>query len=70
MNVGSNGKVLSAMTNDLAARWNELESQWHDAKSREFEERFLGNLTASVERAVPVFDNLQRLLNKVREDCE
>jgi hypothetical protein len=70
MNVSSNGKVVSAATNELMARWAELQGSWRDAKSREFEERFLVELTASVERAVPVFDQLQKLLNKVREDCE
>ena len=70
MNVSANGKVISAATNDLVRRWAELENTWRDAKSREFEARFLSNLTSTVERAVPVFDQIQKLLSKVREDCE
>jgi hypothetical protein len=70
MNVSANGKVISAATNDLLKRWSELENTWRDAKSREFEERYLSNLTSTVERAVPVFDQIQKLLSKVREDCE
>lgn len=70
MNVSSNGKVISAATHELSTRWTELENAWRDVKAREFEERFLTNLVSSVERATPVFDQLQRLLNKIREECE
>ena len=70
MNLSSNGQVIGAATKDLSVRWANLQSSWNDSKSREFEERFLFNLTSSAERAVPVFDQLQKLLAKVREDCE
>jgi hypothetical protein len=39
-------------------------------KSQEFEQRFLAELMASVDRAMPVFDDLDKLLTKIRRDCE
>ena len=40
------------------------------AKCREFEHKFLDDLFASVDEAAPVFDQLDRLVNRIREDCE
>ena len=70
MNLTSNRQVLGAATKDLALRFNELQNAWRDAKSREFEERFLFHLASSVERSLPAFEQLQKLVSRVREDCE
>jgi hypothetical protein len=70
MNLSSNGQVIAAITKDLALRFHELQHTWRDAKSNELEERFLYPLTSSVDRALPAFETLQKLLSKVREDCE
>lgn len=57
-------------TRDLMASWHETKASWQDAKSREFEEQYLADLMASVERTMPVFDKIEKLLGKAREDCE
>ena len=51
-------------------RWAETQQFWQDSKRREFEHKFLDDLFASVDEAAPVFDQLDRLVNRIREDCE
>ena len=70
MNISSNGKLLAAATKDLMRKWEETKHPWSDAKSRDFEQKFLFELMTGVERVVPVFDDLDKLINKVRSDCE
>jgi hypothetical protein len=70
MNIGANGKLLAAVTKQLAGKWDETKNDWPDVKSQEFEQRFLAELMASVDRAMPVFDDLDKLLTKIRRDCE
>ena len=70
MNISSNGKLLASATKDLSVRWSETTDAWKDTKAREFEKRYLAELISSVERAVPVFDDLDKLVSRVRSDCE
>jgi hypothetical protein len=70
MNTSANGKILVMATKELSRKWEDTKESWQDAKSREFEQKYLLDLMASVDRAVPVFDDLDRLLSRVRSDCE
>ena len=70
MNISGNGKMLVTSTKELSLRWAETREAWQDARSREFEQKFLAELMASVERAAPVFDDLDKVISKVRSDCE
>ena len=70
MNISSNGKMLAMATKALSVKWAETTDSWKDMKSHEFEQKFLTELMASVDRAVPVFDDLDKLISKVRSDCE
>jgi len=70
MNVGANGKTIAAATRELALRWEETKSSWQDTKTQEFEHKYIVELLASVDRAVAIFDDLDKLIAKVRNDCE
>jgi hypothetical protein len=70
MNVSANGKTVVALSKQLAVAWDETKQHWRDGKSEEFEKRFLSELVATVDRAAPVFDDLEKVLNRVRNDCE
>ena len=70
MNTSANGKQLVAATKDLVRRWEETKESWQDAKATEFEQKYLFELMAAMERAAPVFDDLDKLLNRIRSDCE
>jgi hypothetical protein len=70
MNIAANGKALVSLTKELSLRWDETKVSWQDAKSQEFEHKYLVDLMASVERAVAIFDDLAKVIAKVRNECE
>ena len=61
---------LVSLTKGLATRWDETRNYWKDAKSQEFEQRYMNELFANVDKTVTVLEKLDELLAKVRKDCE
>ncbi len=61
---------LAAVTKDLWAKWQFTRDSWADAKSLEFERKYLQELNASVDKTVAVMEELEKLLNKIKADCE
>ncbi len=64
------GARLSGLTKELRNQWEDTKVYWKDAKSQEFEKRFMEELLASVERTVTVIEQLDKLVTKIRKDCE
>jgi hypothetical protein len=61
---------LLALNKELRADWEQTRHYWNDAKSQEFEKRFLNELFAGVNQAVSNIDTVERILAKIRSDCE
>jgi hypothetical protein len=61
---------LSGITMELRNQWQNTKAYWNDAKSQEFERRYMEELLASVDRTVTVIEQLDKLLTKIRKDCE
>ena len=70
MSLSGTKNRLVAITKDLSKRWEDTRNHWRDAKSQEFEQRYLSELFANVDRTITVMDKLNELLMKVRKDCE
>jgi len=70
MNLSGNRGRLIGLTRDISLQWDEVKNSWRDAKSEEFERRFMNELAAQTSRAVSVLEQLDKLLQKVRSDCE
>ena len=70
MSMSSNRGRLLAITKELALRWEETKESWMDAKSREFEAKYIQELISNVDTAATVIDRLDKLVNKIRSDCE
>ena len=68
--MSASGARLEALTKDLRVHWQQTKDYWSDDKSREFEHKFLEELFASVDRAVLVIDQLDKLILKIKKDCE
>lgn len=66
----ASGSRLAGITKELRAQWQDTKSYWKDAKSQEFEHRYMEELLASVDRAVTVIEQLDKLIIKIRSDCE
>jgi hypothetical protein len=61
---------LAGLTNELRTEWEQTKHYWNDAKSREFEQRFLTELFSSVNQTINNIESLERVLAKIRSDCE
>lgn len=61
---------LSGLTNELWMKWQQTKELWQDAKSLEFEQNYLGELRPAVDKTVDVIEQLDKLLTKIRKDCE
>jgi hypothetical protein len=70
MSLNASKARLVAITKELSNRWDETKNYWRDAKSQEFEQRYMTELFANVDRTVTVMEKLNELLTKVRNDCE
>jgi len=68
--MNANGTRLSAVTKELWNQWLQTREYWQDAKSEEFQRRYLDDLVASVDKAVTVIEQLDKLVSKIRKDCE
>ena len=63
MSVRAAGNVLSAATKSLWRKWDEARQEWRDAKAEEFEQKYLVELQASVDRAGVVFNQIEKILD-------
>jgi hypothetical protein len=70
MSLRANGNRLSALTKELMVHWYETQYFWKDEKSIEFHRRYMEELQMTVDRAVAVIDELDKLVSKVKKDCE
>ena len=70
MSLNASKARLVAITKELSNRWDETKNYWRDAKSQEFEQRYMSELFANVDKTVTVMDKLNELLTKVKNDCE
>jgi len=70
MNLSGNKGRLTGLTRELMFAWDDTKTYWRDAKSDEFERKYVLELSAHVNRATLVLEQLEELLKKVRSDCE
>ncbi|MGA2659319.1 MAG: hypothetical protein ABSH34_17585 [Verrucomicrobiota bacterium] len=68
--MNANASRLSGITKDLRGQWQQTKAYWRDSKAQEFEEKYLAELFASVDKTVGVIEQLDKLLQKIRSDCE
>lgn len=68
--MNASGSRLAAVTKELWLQWQQTRDFWRDAKSLEFQHKYLQELMSSVDKTVTVIDQLDKLMNKIRSDCE
>jgi hypothetical protein len=64
------GGKLTAVTKVLSSQWQQTKESWKDAKAEEFERQYLDELFTSVDKAVGIMDQVEKLVAKIRSDCE
>jgi hypothetical protein len=70
MSMAGSKSRLAGATKELQLKWQQTKDYWRDQKSMEFEQKFLQELFASVDKTVVIVEKLDELLKKVRHDCE
>ena len=70
MNLSASKMRLTALTRELSLKWDQTKEYWKDAKSLEFQRTYLVELRASVDKTAAVIEQLDKLISKVRSDCE
>ena len=70
MNLSGNRGRLIGLTRELSLQWDETKNFWRDVKSDEFERKYIVELSAHVNRATMVLEQLEELVKKVRSECE
>lgn len=68
--MNASGARLAAISKQLWLDWQQTKEQWSDVKSQEFERKFLLELFSSVDKTVTVIEQLDKLMTKIRKDCE
>lgn len=68
--MNANGSRLFAVTKELWVQWQRTREHWRDAKSLEFEHQYLQELMSSVDKTVTVIDQIDKLITKIKRDCE
>lgn len=70
MSASAGGARLATLTRELLARWHQTREHWRDDKAREFEERYILELESAVNSAASGIADLERIIGKIRSDCE
>ena len=65
----SRGRLIG-LSRELQKEWNETLDVWMDRKGQEFERDYMDPLLDAVTHACEAVEDLDRILRKLREDCE
>lgn len=65
----SRGRMLG-LSRELIREWQDTQESWRDRKCREFDQSYMQPLFDSVDNAIAAMEDLDKLLLKLRNDCE
>ena len=55
---------------DLNVSWRQTKNFWMDSKALEFQEKYIAPLPDAVNSASSIIEDLDKILTKIRRDCE
>lgn len=64
------GTRISTLTKQLAMDWQQAREYWTDAKALEFDAKYMQELFSSIDRTLTVIEQLDKLIGKIKKDCE
>ena len=68
--MNASGQRLAALTKELRFQWLQTRESWMDSKSAEFDQKYMQELFAAVDRSVAAIEQLDKLTSQIRKDCE
>ena len=70
MSVSASRSRLAALTKDVLSQWHQTQERWRDDKCREFGKKYMEELATNVNRAVTDLESLEKIITKIRIECE
>lgn len=70
MSLQTNKGRLIGLSRELMRSWQETQDVWRDQKSRDFDKTYMQPLFDAVDNAAVAMDDLEKVLQKLRKDCE
>ena len=70
MSMNSSKSALAHMTKELTMQWRQTREKWRDEKAQEFEHAYIEDLINTVHTSLEAISKLDKLITKVRKDCE
>ena len=70
MSVKSTRGTINKAVRDLNVNWQQCKNYWNDVKSKEFEEKYIAPLPDAVTATSSIIDEIDKVLRKIKRDCE
>jgi len=70
MSVKSTRGTINKAVRDLNVNWQQCKNYWNDVKSKEFEEKYISPLPDAVTATSSIIDEIDKVLSKIKRDCE
>ena len=70
MSLVSNKTRLATLTKILDNSWQDTKEHWQDQQCQQFEKQYIDGLLRNVVSTVEIIEKLDKLITKVRKDCE
>jgi hypothetical protein len=70
MSVGSERARLVGVMRTVVREWDHVRQDWCDERSRAFGEQYIDAFREGIDRVLPRLEELERVMRKVRTDCE
>lgn len=65
----SKGRLVG-LSRELLRVWQDTQESWRDQKGREFDNLYMQPLFDAVDHASAAIEDLDKLLHRLRQDCE
>ncbi len=70
MSLVSNRTRLATLTKILVNDWHNTKEYWQDKQAGYFEKHYIDDLTHNVSSTIEVIEKLDKLITRVKKDCE
>lgn len=61
---------MLGLSRELIRNWQDTQEIWRDRKAKEFDQTYMQPLFDAADNAVAAMEDLDKLLAKLRKDCE
>ena len=70
MSLSNSRNRLMGVSKELRKQWQDTQEVWNDRKCNEFQEQYMQPLFDAVDNAAVAMQDLEKILKKLRNDCE